>query len=97
MTAVSSSRTTFTSAWPGVRLRSTSWPSALTCTRWISACTTGNATSASSSAMRTSRNASRMFDSVSRPLPRRRWTVAERRWLSDSNMDGPVRQESRRL
>src|SRR5690606_5400510 len=94
---VSSSRTTFTSACPGVRLRSTSWPSALTCTRWISACTTGSATSASSSATRTSRRDSRMFASVNRPLPRRRWTVAERRWLSDSNMGGPAKRGKRRI
>src|SRR6185437_4761960 len=88
ITAVSSSLTTFTSAWPGDKLFITSWPTARTFTRWISACTTGNATSASSNAMRTSRKASRMFSSVSRPRPRRRLTVLDRRWLSDSNMAG---------
>src|SRR5690348_15748062 len=63
--------------------------------RSISACTTGSATSASSSAMRTSRRDSRMFSSVRRPRPARRWTVAERRWLRDSNMGVPREYETR--
>ncbi len=52
--------------------------------------TTGSATSASSSAMRTSRSVSPMLSSVMRPLPRRSWTVLERRWLRLSNI-GPYR------
>src|SRR5690606_1998892 len=86
ITAVSSSRTTLISAWPGVSDLSTSCPTARTLIRSTSACTTGKATSASSSAMRTSRVASRMFSSVSRPRPRRRSMVPDRRWVSDSNM-----------
>ena len=86
ITAAISSRTTLIRAWPGVRLVSTSWPTARTLMRSIRADTTGSATSASSSAMRTSRVASRMFSSVRRPRPRRRCRVPERRWVSDSNM-----------
>src|SRR5690606_3890713 len=88
ITAVSSSRTTLIRAWPGVSDLSTSWPTARTLIRSIRACTTGRATSASSSAMRTSRVASRMFSSVSRPRPRRRSMVPDRRWGRDSNMQG---------
>src|SRR5690606_7350132 len=96
MTAVSSSRTTLISAWPGVSDLSTSWPTARTLIFSISACTTGSATSASSSAMRTSRVASRMFSSVRRPRPRRRSMVPERRWVRDSNMRCNLRERWQR-
>ena len=50
--------TIFTTIWPGVMLRITSWPMAFSRTAATKSRTTGSATSASSSAMRTSRSAS---------------------------------------
>src|SRR5690606_38176226 len=86
ITRVSSSRTTLIRAWPGVSDLSTSWPIARTLMRWIRDWTTGSATSASSNAIRTSRSASVMLDSLSRPRPRTRSMVPDRRWVRDSNM-----------
>ena len=54
-------------ACPGVRLESTSAPSALAFTASMKLLTTGSATSASSSAMRASRSVSPTFSSVMRP------------------------------
>ena len=70
ISAVSSRCTTPTRAWPGVRLPTTSWPSAFSRTRATKSRTTGRATSASSSAMRISRSISWVLDSVSRASPR---------------------------
>ncbi len=57
-------------AWPGVRLRITSVPTARARAASVNAFTTGTATSASSNAMRTWRSVSAMFSSVRRPRPR---------------------------
>ncbi len=70
MSAASSRCTTPTSACPGVRLPTTSSPSALARTESMKCFTTGSATSASSSATRTSRSASWMLASVRRASPR---------------------------
>ena len=58
-------------ACPGVRLESTSAPSAFDLTASMKLLTTGRATSASRSATRASRSASPTFSSVMRPRPRR--------------------------
>jgi len=63
----------------GVRLASTSAPSALALTDSMNDLTTGSATSASSSATRASRSVSATFSSVIRPRPRRFSMVRERR------------------
>src|SRR6266853_5561543 len=73
-------------ACPGVRLASTSAPSALALTDSMNAFTTGSATSASSSATRASRSVAATFSSVMRPRPRRFSMVRARRAVSWSNM-----------
>ena len=90
ITLISSSLTILTRTWPGVRLFSTSSPSAFSLTRSTKALTTGSATSASSRAMRTSRMVSRMLSSVSLPWPRSRSSTLPRRPERFSNMFGPV-------
>ena len=69
MVAASSRLTMPTSVWPGLRLPSTSWPSAFSFTRAMKSRTTGRATSASSRAMRTSRSMSATLLSVMRAWP----------------------------
>ena len=66
ISSVSSSLTTSITAWPGVRLCSTSRPLARAFTFAIKSFTTGRATSASSRAIRTSRIASEILSSVKR-------------------------------
>ena len=73
-------------ACPGVRLESTSAPSALALTDSMKDLTTGSATSASSSATRASRSVSATLSSVMRPRPRRVSMVRDRRAVSLSNM-----------
>src|SRR6202163_3258313 len=73
-------------ACPGVRLASTSAPSALALTDSMNDFTTGSATSASSSATRASRSVSATFSSVIRPRPRRFSMVRDRRAVRWSNM-----------
>src|SRR6266853_5179906 len=73
-------------ACPGVRLVSTSAPSALALTDSMNAFTTGSATSASSSATRASRSVAATFSSVMRPRPRRFSMVRARRAVRWSNM-----------
>ncbi|MNL33836.1 hypothetical protein D3C87_1557670 [compost metagenome] len=79
MTAVSSRWTTPTRAWPGVRLLTTSSPSAFSLTRATNSRTTGSATSASSMARRTSRSISAVLASVRRASPRMVLTTRARR------------------
>jgi len=92
----SSAWTIFTNAWPGVRLRDTSVPTARSLTLLTKSLTTGRATSASSRAMRTSRNVSLMLSSVSLALPVTWRSVCDRRSVRFSNMvilSGPVKAE----
>ena len=81
-----SSRTMRTTCWAGVRLRSTSSPTAFARTRSTNALTTRKLTSASSSASRISRSAASTDASVSRASPRSDLKTSCRRVLSDSNM-----------
>src|SRR5437764_6473172 len=71
ISCVSSSWTTFTTCWPGVRLLRTSSPSAFTRTRATRSRTTVKFTSASSSARRISRIAREIDSSSSVPFFRR--------------------------
>ncbi len=70
ISVVSSSFTTFTTCWPGLRLSITSAPSARSFTAAVNERTTLKLTSASSSARRISRIA--LFTSSSLSLPRER-------------------------
>ncbi len=81
-----SSRTIRTTCCAGVRLRSTSSPTAFARTRSMNALTTRKFTSASSSASRISRSAASTVASVSRASPRRDLKTSCRRVLSDSNI-----------
>ena len=67
--AVSSSSTILMTVCPGVRLLSTSWPTARSRTSATKSLTTLKLTSASSSARRISRMAASTSASESRPLP----------------------------
>src|SRR5262245_7635816 len=84
--STSSSRTTFTTCWPGVSDLRTSWPMALSRTRSTKPLTTLKLTSASRRARRTSRRASTTFSSVSRPYPRSRSKIPVRRLVRLSSM-----------
>src|SRR5882762_4627568 len=88
MSAVSSLCTTPTSAWPGVRLPTTSAPCAASRTRSMKVFTTGSVTSASRSAMRTSRSAPWMFASVRRASPRIVFAIRDRRSVRFSSTGG---------
>src|SRR5581483_6985938 len=87
--AVSSSWTIFTTCWPGVRLFSTSAPSARSRTRATKSLTTAKLTSASSSARRISRIAFEIASSSSLPRERRSPSAACSLSPSVSNT-GPV-------
>ena len=82
----SSSRTIFTTCCAGVRLRSTSWPTARSRTRSMKAFTTLKLTSASSNAIRISRSADSTADSDSRASPRKVRNTSWSRLLSESNI-----------
>ena len=73
-------------ACPGVRLASTSAPSAFALTDSMNVLTTGSATSASSSATRTSRSVSATLSSVMRPRPRRFSMARDSRAVRLSNI-----------
>src|SRR5947209_6193743 len=88
MSAVSSLCTTPTSAWPGVRLPTTSAPSAASRTHSMKVFTTASATSASRSAMRTSRRAPWTFASVRRASPRIVFAIRDRRSVRFSSTGG---------
>src|SRR6266542_4483413 len=87
ITAVSSSWTIFTTCCPGVRLFSTSSPTARSRTRPTKSLTTRKLTSASSRARRTSRRAASTCASDSRPCPRRLAKMSCRRSESESNKE----------
>src|SRR5690606_3567282 len=87
MSSTSSRWTTPTSAWPGVRLPTTSSPSAFSLTLAMKSRTTGKETSASNNARRTSRSISCVLASVSRAWPRMVLTTRDRRVVRLSSMD----------
>ncbi len=86
ISSTSSWWTTPTSAWPGVRLPATSWPSAFSFTLATKSFTTGRPASASRSARRTSRSISCTLSSVRREWPRSVLTTEERRSVRASSM-----------
>ena len=87
--STSSSRTTLTTCCPGVSDVSTSCPTALTRTRSMKPLTTLKLTSASRRATRTSRRVSWIFSSVSRPKPRSRSNIPDKRDVRLSSMASP--------